>query len=70
LIRDLADTWRIAILLVEHNVDMIMSVSDRVTVMQNGAVLAEGSPGEILSNSAVVDAYLGVVADAALDEGA
>jgi sulfate-transporting ATPase len=70
LIRDLADTWRIAILLVEHNVDMIMSVSDRVTVMQNGAVLAEGSPAEILSNSAVVDAYLGVVAGAALDEGA
>jgi ABC-type branched-subunit amino acid transport system ATPase component len=47
-----------------------MSVSDRVTVMQNGAVLAEGSPAEILSNSAVVDAYLGVVADTALDEGA
>jgi ABC-type branched-subunit amino acid transport system ATPase component/branched-subunit amino acid ABC-type transport system permease component len=70
LIRELADTWRIAILLVEHNVDMIMSVSDRVTVMQNGAVLAEGSPAEILSNSAVVDAYLGVVASAALDEGA
>ena len=70
MIRDLADTWRIAILLVEHNVDMIMSVSDRVTVMQNGAVLAEGSPAEILSNSAVVDAYLGVVAGTALDEGA
>jgi sulfate-transporting ATPase len=70
LIRDLANTWQIAILLVEHNVDMIMSVSDRITVMQNGAVLAEGTPDEIRDNSAVVDAYLGVVVGAALDEGA
>ncbi len=59
LIRGLADSWGIAVLLVEHKVDLIMSISDRVTVLDNGSVLASGSPGEIRSNSAVIDAYLG-----------
>ena len=49
-----------SLLLCEHKVDMIMSVSDRVTVMQNGSVLASGAPEEIKGNDpAVIDAYLG-----------
>jgi ABC-type branched-subunit amino acid transport system ATPase component len=36
-----------------------MSISDRVTVLDNGSVLASGTPGEIGSNSTVIDAYLG-----------
>jgi ABC-type branched-subunit amino acid transport system ATPase component/branched-subunit amino acid ABC-type transport system permease component len=59
LIRGLADSWGIAVLLVEHKVDLIMSISDRVTVLDNGRVLASGTPAEITSNSAVIDAYLG-----------
>jgi sulfate-transporting ATPase len=59
LIRGLADSWGIAVLLVEHRVDLIMSISDRVTVLDNGSVLASGTPGEIGSNSTVIDAYLG-----------
>ena len=59
LIRQLADEWGIALLLVEHKVDMIMSVSDRVTVMQNGSVLASGAPEEIRNDPAVIDAVLG-----------
>lgn len=59
LIRGLADSWGIAVLLVEHRVDLIMSISDRVTVLDNGSVLASGTPGEIRSNSTVIDAYLG-----------
>ena len=59
LIRGLADSWGIAVLLVEHKVDLIMSISDRVTVLDSGSVLASGTPGEIRSNSAVIDAYLG-----------
>ena len=59
LIRKLADDWGIALLLVEHKVDMIMSVSDRITVMQNGSVLASGSPEEIRRNPDVIIAYLG-----------
>ena len=64
LIRHLAHEWGIALLLVEHKVDMIMSVSDRVTVMHNGSVLASGSPEEVRSDPAVIDAYLGTPSEA------
>lgn len=47
------------VLLVEHNMDIVMSVSDRITVMHQGSVLAEGAPSEIRSNPAVQQAYLG-----------
>ncbi|MTD54453.1 branched-chain amino acid ABC transporter permease/ATP-binding protein [Amycolatopsis pithecellobii] len=59
LIRRLADTWGIGILLVEHKVDMIMSVSDRVTVLEEGKILASGEPAHIQSRPEVLDAYLG-----------
>ncbi len=47
------------IMLVEHNMSVVMSVSDKVTVMHQGAVLAEGSPQEIAANKTVQSAYLG-----------
>lgn len=47
------------ILLVEHRMDVVMSVSDRITVMHQGAVLAEGAPREIAANHEVQQAYLG-----------
>jgi branched-chain amino acid transport system ATP-binding protein len=47
------------ILLVEHRMDVVMSVSDRITVMHQGAVLAEGSPREIAAHAEVQRAYLG-----------
>lgn len=50
---------RMAIALVEHHVDMVMSVSDRVTVLNLGRVLASGSPAEIRANPEVATAYLG-----------
>jgi ABC-type dipeptide/oligopeptide/nickel transport system ATPase component len=46
-------------ILVEHRMDMVMSISDVVTVMNQGRILAEGSPGEIASNKQVQIAYLG-----------
>jgi branched-chain amino acid transport system ATP-binding protein len=51
------------VMLVEHNMNVVMSVSDRITVMHQGQVLAEGSPSEIAANSAVQSAYLGGLYD-------
>ncbi len=47
------------IILVEHNMSIVMNISDRITVMHQGQVLAEGSPQEITANEAVQKAYLG-----------
>jgi sulfate-transporting ATPase len=59
LIVRLAREWGIGILLVEHDVPLVLSVCDTVTVMQFGKVLAEGTPAEISDNRAVLEAYLG-----------
>jgi branched-chain amino acid transport system ATP-binding protein len=49
-------------LLVEHHMGLVMGISDRVIAMENGHKIAEGTPEEIRSNPAVIDAYLGRVA--------
>ncbi len=48
------------ILLIEHNMDVVMELAHRITVMNNGNILAEGSPDEIMGNAEVQRAYLGM----------
>ncbi len=49
----------LSIVLVEHDMDMVMSISNRITVLHQGSVIAEGSPEEIRENQQVKEAYLG-----------
>lgn len=56
VIRDLAREH--AVVFVEHDMDMVMSLADRVTVLNNGEILAEGTPTQVRANAAVRAAYL------------
>jgi branched-chain amino acid transport system ATP-binding protein len=57
LIRELAKD--VAVVLVEHDMDVVMAISDRISVMHQGAIIAEGNPDEIQKNDQVREAYLG-----------
>ena len=60
LLRDLARQH--ALLLIEHDMDVVFAVADRLTVMVDGKVLESGPPGQIRASAAVRDAYLGPAA--------
>jgi branched-chain amino acid transport system ATP-binding protein len=64
LLRKLREEWGMSILLVEHVLSLIMDVSDRVTVLDNGRLIAEGPPMEVASDPKVKAAYLGQDVDA------
>lgn len=59
LIQQIQEAGHKTVMLVEHNMNVVMSVSDKITVMNYGHVLAEGTPAEISADAAVQTAYLG-----------
>ena len=59
LLRDLVKRWQITVLLVEHDMDVVFTVCDRITVLNLGEVLMEGTVDEVRSSSLVISAYLG-----------
>jgi len=64
VIRALRDERGITCIVVEHNIRAVMNVCERIAVVNYGRKIAEGSPGEISENPAVIEAYLGVEEDA------
>jgi branched-chain amino acid transport system ATP-binding protein len=59
IVRSVADDDSVGVLLIDHNMSLVMGISDRICVLDQGRVLAEGSPAEIRSNLDVAAAYLG-----------
>ncbi|MDB6001490.1 MAG: transporter related [Rhizobacter sp.] len=66
LIRSINETRGVAVLFTEHDIEMVFSIADRITVLHQGCCLAEGTPEAVRADSRVQEVYLGEEHDAAL----
>ena len=63
-IGQIRDQFGLTVFLIEHHMDLVMDISDRIYVLDFGKLIAQGTPAEIQNNQRVIDAYLGVAEDA------
>jgi branched-chain amino acid transport system ATP-binding protein len=59
MIKEIRKMYNLTLVFIEHDMDMVFDIAEKVRVLQQGALLAEGSPEEIQQNSEVISAYLG-----------
>ncbi|VJJ14040.1 putative branched-chain amino acid transport protein [Streptococcus pneumoniae] len=59
LIRRIKDEFKITIMLIEHDMNLVMEVTERIYVLEYGRLIAQGTPDEIKTNKRVIEAYLG-----------
>jgi len=59
MLRDLSERWKLTVMLVEHDMEVIFAICDRLTVLHLGEVLTEGEPEAVRANPEVIRAYLG-----------
>lgn len=63
-IHQIRDEYNLTVFMIEHHMDLVMQISDRIYVLDFGRLIAQGTPAEVSSNQRVIDAYLGVADDA------